>query len=65
METNSFKEYSVLAIMSKEEQQQMKACLMFLRAVFKPCEGSVYEQTFSVTNVIPKELSTEAINSST
>ena len=50
METNSFKEYSVLAIMSKEEQQQMKACLMFLRAVFKPCEGSIYEQTFSVTN---------------
>ena len=29
METNSFKEYSALTIMSKEEQQPMKACLMF------------------------------------
>ena len=27
MKTNSFKEYSVLAIMSKEEQQTMKSCL--------------------------------------
>jgi len=27
METNSFKEYSVLAIMSKEEQQPMKASM--------------------------------------
>ena len=27
METNSFKEYSLLAVMSKEEQKPMKACL--------------------------------------
>jgi len=27
MERNSFKEYSVLAMMSKEEQQLIKACL--------------------------------------
>ena len=29
MERNSFKEYSVLAMMSKEEQRPMKACYNF------------------------------------
>ena len=29
MERNSFKEYSVLAMVSKEEQRQIKACYNF------------------------------------
>ena len=39
METNSFKEYSGLTIMSKEEQQPMKACLMFFAGGMQALQG--------------------------
>ena len=57
MERNSFKEYSVLAMVSKEEQRPMKACYNFFSPRSRHCltQGVNISKNF-VMNYIYREI---------